>query len=57
MDWHITEADINKDIKVSDLFSFYSNQGSGQASRPSFQNIHQVNGKGYCMQDRRKQTS
>ena len=22
MDWHITEADINKDIKVSDLFHF-----------------------------------
>ena len=22
MDWHITEADINKDIKVSELFHF-----------------------------------
>jgi hypothetical protein len=34
MEWYLTECDINKDIKVSDIFHFYWNKTSGKTCRP-----------------------
>jgi hypothetical protein len=71
MDWQLTEADINKDIRVSDVFHFSAIKvqvrhldhlfsvyikGSGQTLGSSFQRLCKIDGRAHRLQVGREKT-
>ena len=56
MDWQLTEADINKDIKVSDLFHLSAIKVQVRVHTPSFQYLHKIDGQAHRLQAGREKT-